>query len=215
MSYQKQITYKGITLQIGDTFGVAFSWNNQELISAIANRDERIWEVLDWIVGGDAEKVNDAFLFSECELLVQSGETEQLLNILNYMGAKKIVALLDNPHLSEKSRVIVHDYLSGSIRTNKTPEIKVEAEGVVYLLQSGVYFKIGKTRHLPHRAKQLAIGVKVPFDIKLIHAFTSIDCQVAELKLHQLFHEKRVEGEWFTLLDEDVEYIKAIKDGGL
>jgi hypothetical protein len=81
--------------------------------------------------------------------------------------------------------------------------------GYVYLLQaaSGQY-KIGKTSDPKNRAR--TFGVKLPFQVDFICLIKTDDYQTLEKSLHQRFEAKRIDGKWFNLSDEDVEYIKGL-----
>lgn len=81
--------------------------------------------------------------------------------------------------------------------------------GYVYLVQGppGLY-KIGKSKDPEDRVR--TFGVKLPFEVDLIHTIQCADYTAAEKALHLRFADKRSEGEWFALADEDVETIKAI-----
>ena len=55
-------------------------------------------------------------------------------------------------------------------------------------------------------------GVKLPFEVELLHVIECQDYNTAELALHLKFASKRVNGsEFFTLNDEDVKWIKSIE----
>jgi Meiotically up-regulated gene 113 len=80
--------------------------------------------------------------------------------------------------------------------------------GVVYLIQAGTYYKIGKSRlKNPHRRW---MGLNLPWPGQLLHSITCDDCAEMEAMLHQRFAEKRLHGEWFALNDEDIQAIQAI-----
>lgn len=83
--------------------------------------------------------------------------------------------------------------------------------GYVYLLRSknGDHYKIGKASDPKSRTK--TIGIKLPFEVELIHTIHCKDYTAAEEKLHIRFEQKRVNGEWFALSLEDVEWIKSIQ----
>lgn len=79
--------------------------------------------------------------------------------------------------------------------------------GFVYLLKSSNgYYKIGYTNNIKKRLHD--IGIKVPFKIELIHKIKCSDARRLESELHSQFSSKRVNGEWFNLSQEDVNYIK-------
>jgi len=82
-------------------------------------------------------------------------------------------------------------------------------EGYIYLLKSGEYYKIGKTKYLDKRVTQL--GVALPDPCVLIYAFKAKSRSRSEEDLHRRFNAARRNGEWFTLTPEQVEEIKSIR----
>lgn len=80
--------------------------------------------------------------------------------------------------------------------------------GYVYIVlgKDGLY-KIGRTFNLDKRRQELIRD----YDAVLVH---SIKCKrpiQAELDLHRRFANKRIRGEWFALVDQDITEIKAIE----
>lgn len=83
-----------------------------------------------------------------------------------------------------------------------------DKEGYVYLLKSGDSYKIGKSIDVNKRMKN--ISPIMPHRVTLIHSFKTDNMDVEESRLHQMFDNKRLLGEWFALNEEDVSYIKGI-----
>lgn len=76
--------------------------------------------------------------------------------------------------------------------------------GYVYILSDSLgHYKIGRTKHLTNRIKQLS--TQPPFAITLVAAFRAIDASFMELSMHAEFMEHRLNGEWFNLTKEQVE----------
>lgn len=82
-------------------------------------------------------------------------------------------------------------------------------DGFVYLIQSptGTY-KIGRTINPADRMKTFT--VKLPFEVEYTCVIPADDMYYLERTLHAQFADKRVNGEWFKLSPEDVEYIKGL-----
>lgn len=78
--------------------------------------------------------------------------------------------------------------------------------GYVYVLQSAYGHKVGRARSIPNRMR--AFGVKLPimYTIPLCAWFD--DHIAAETAYHRRFAEKRINGEWFSLVEEDVTMIR-------
>lgn len=79
--------------------------------------------------------------------------------------------------------------------------------GYVYVLHSKYGCKIGKTVNLRDRTQ--LFGVKLPFPWTLYHYAWFEDYTDAERTFHQMFKDKRLDGEWFTLDDQDLATIKT------
>lgn len=81
--------------------------------------------------------------------------------------------------------------------------------GFVYLIQSisGAY-KIGRTVNPNNR--MATFTVKLPFEVEYVCVIQCEDMYSLERQLHTQFANKRVNGEWFNLSPEDVEYIKGL-----
>lgn len=88
------------------------------------------------------------------------------------------------------------------------PRKAKDTSGYVYLIQSATgYCKIGSSRSVPNRLKQLQCGN--PERLTLVHQFFSANAQQDELALHARFADRRVRNEWFALSDEDIARICA------
>lgn len=82
-------------------------------------------------------------------------------------------------------------------------------KGYIYLLSGGGYHKIGKTIDLDKRLSQ--IYPKLPFEVELIHWIETDDIDGFEESLHERFADKRTNGEWFELNQEDIDYLKSFR----
>jgi hypothetical protein len=52
--------------------------------------------------------------------------------------------------------------------------------------------------------------VKLPFPIRIENYAKFSDYTQAERSLHLYFQDKRMEGEWFSLTEDDVAFIKTL-----
>lgn len=71
------------------------------------------------------------------------------------------------------------------------------------------FYKIGRTWDINQRHRAL---VKLPFEIRQILALETNDPVGLENRLHSAYHDKRVNGEWFTLSKDDLSSIVEIAD---
>ena len=83
-------------------------------------------------------------------------------------------------------------------------EIKPDVEdfGYVYLIKSGKYYKIGRSKSIGRRKYELAL--QLPNKVQPIHTIKTDDPVGIEAYWHKRFEEKRKSGEWFELTSKDV-----------
>jgi hypothetical protein len=95
--------------------------------------------------------------------------------------------------------------------TNIDSENKPSDEklGIVYLMKSGKYYKIGKANHVGSRHYQ--IGIQLPERLSIVHEILTDDPFGIEQYWHNRFKDKRQNGEWFDLNIEDVSAFKRRK----
>lgn len=82
----------------------------------------------------------------------------------------------------------------------------VATPGYVYVIHSQYGYKIGKTVNLKTRTK--IFEVKLPFPVRLEHYAWFEDYSAAERNFHEMFREKRLEGEWFDLNAADLARVR-------
>lgn len=81
--------------------------------------------------------------------------------------------------------------------------------GYVYLIQSPTgKHKIGRTVNPADRMKTFT--VKLPFEVAYVCVIATEDMYALERTLHRKFKNQRVNGEWFDLSADDIEYIKGL-----
>lgn len=131
----------------------------------------------------------------------------------NKLRALEMKEVRKNPFVNIKAMVAEMDECiewAKSYRPEPKPTFtrKVRA-GYVYLVQEpkGTY-KIGRALDVQDRMR--TFGIKLPYKVDLLAVIQSGDYVATEQELHFKFAEKRVDGEWFALTDEDVAYIKSL-----
>jgi hypothetical protein len=77
----------------------------------------------------------------------------------------------------------------------------MSAEGWVYLLEGGPYWKIGRAKDPLTRKKM--IDLALPFPVRFVCAFHSSDYRAAEKNVHLGLAEYRVGGEWFVFPEDE------------
>jgi len=107
---------------------------------------------------------------------------------------------------SQKSSILENKLnISPKVDTRK----KHKLETFIYLMYNpnNGFYKIGHSNNPEYR--EYTLSAQEP-EIKTLHYFKGL--KKIESKLHQLFSEKRVRGEWFSLNQNDVDYIKSLSD---
>ncbi|TAL78727.1 MAG: hypothetical protein EPN88_02045 [Bacteroidetes bacterium] len=85
--------------------------------------------------------------------------------------------------------------------------MKQVKKGEVYFIQCGSLYKIGATANLYGRFS--AIRTTNPDECFLIHSIKSNDMFLTESLFKERFSRINIHGEWFTLSDTDISYIKT------
>lgn len=213
MCYTNTIDHKGITILISNCFGVGFDWKDENLKKAVENRDEAIFEILQWMVNGGAKLADDAYSF-ESDIAYSYSHAYEMLK---HSTPAEIKQIYENPYASDETKKLIDAFYDGTLKNTvdnerqerKKPSVKKIGSVYLILAENGLY-KIGKAKVVSERLKPFSVNFPMKWD--LLHSFISNDYNIAETTLHQTFSDKRDIGEWFKLASEDVEYIKSIQD---
>ncbi len=125
------------------------------------------------------------------------------------IGSAIAIALwcLSRIHKFQESRQATQQRYSGDFRTqNAPPLLQSDFRGLVYLLRSGVYYKIGLTVDMRQRFR--TIQLQLPFPVEQVHVIYTNTPNVLEKYWHDRFAGKRQNGEWFCLDARDIAEFK-------
>lgn len=78
---------------------------------------------------------------------------------------------------------------------------------IVYIIRNTIgHYKIGITDDLAQRLIHLQTGNSL--DLTLVLVLNVSNARQVEQELHDYFRAKHIRGEWFELVEDDLEYIK-------
>jgi hypothetical protein len=81
-----------------------------------------------------------------------------------------------------------------------TRRLRVVSAGSVYLIRCGEVFKIGRSKNLGRRLAQMSL----PHKPRIVCWRWYVDPGRVEIALHQIFGHRRLNGEWFSLNEDEV-----------
>lgn len=127
--------------------------------------------------------------------------------------AEVIAALIKHAAENQQFEDVVHILPRVASSSPEAPRDSIRStkmiEGFVYLIQSGDFFKIGRSDDLERRIKE--IRVALPDKAVLIHTIRTDDPAGIEAYWHQRFKQQRANGEWFKLTSLDISAFKKRK----
>jgi len=100
------------------------------------------------------------------------------------------------------------DSPENSYNDNAQPPKARDRSGWVYILRAGPYYKIGQSKNVAKRIKQ--ISPKMPFKVSLLYKIYTADRYALEDKLHARYEEYRVNGEWFKLPQRALDELRIL-----
>lgn len=96
---------------------------------------------------------------------------------------------------------------AGKSWTN-VPKPKKTTPGYIYVLRGGMLYKIGRSANPKVRFRSLS--TVSPVELEVVCLAETHDMVGVETQLHERFADRRQQGEWFALTDDDVNSIRAM-----
>lgn len=93
-------------------------------------------------------------------------------------------------------------------RENIPSVIRKDRPGYIYLVKADKYFKIGLSKNPKVRFSQ--IGLQLPYPYEVLHIIPATNMYEAEMKLHEKYAHQRLNGEWFSLTENEVTEIRSL-----
>lgn len=129
-------------------------------------------------------------------------ESEDLLDI-----GKNLISFAKK----HKEDIIRHNDLNRKELENYYTELKrkhkPKKSGHIYIMECGGKYKIGNSKNVERRKKQLDHR---PFPVQIIYKSPELENVIEyEKELHEVFENKRISGEWFDLDAKDIDIIKS------
>ncbi|WP_066061426.1 GIY-YIG nuclease family protein [Neobacillus soli] len=139
----------------------------------------------------------------EKESILQAyGLDEEIYNIIQYLNQ---LLHIQKHHLTKNERE-----QKAAILNNYNLYIQKLGYGYVYFVKENTKgaIKIGKAKD-PYDRIVNGFGVKIPFELEVVYLIKTWNDTKLESAFHDIFKNKRVNGEWFSLNEEDIVWIKS------
>lgn len=132
--------------------------------------------------------------------------------IRRHFGSRSSLVSALSKRVAEKAEWADITAMLSDVKTsNPAPATKPgkTADGSVYLIRSGDFYKIGRSDDIERRVKEIRIAL--PDKANLVHTIRTDDPPGIEAYWHRRFDDKRANGEWFRLSSADVSAFKKRK----
>ena len=200
-----EINWAGVIDSISETeSSIKIIWRNADFILKPTAAGRVYWRKFDWFNLADSvvERYMLDAIFADLCVEIEWRKTRKRVRLApaeprtNESESTDLGAITSFDGMNELPGLPL-------VKSSKIPTI-----GFVYLIWSQYGYKIGKAVSVKSRTK--LFEVKLPFPIRVENYAKFSDYTQAERSLHLYFQDKRMEGEWFSLTDEDVAFIKTL-----
>jgi len=127
----------------------------------------------------------------------------------HFDGREGLIAALVERATSDEAYADLLPLLPVHLPERRTNSRTRAADGFVYLIQSGDFYKIGRSDDLERRVRQIAVAL--PDKAVLVHSIRTDDPPGIEAYWHRRFADRRANGEWFRLTSLDVSAFRKRK----
>lgn len=143
---------------------------------------------------------NGGYLINDCNGFLM--EPEQMIEISKGL---MLCAVQDEGKINAYNEKHKREF-EEQLKSFDTPHKKEKDKGYIYLFECGGKYKIGLSRDVERRIKELDYR---PFTINLIAKSRLLtDPFNVERELHERYTKNKLTGEWFTLSENQVNEIK-------
>ncbi len=149
----------------------------------------------------------------DLRLKANSDSTFPSHNVFNRIGKKSALAKKVMLYCQEKDGyndiIEICKPIAETSQSNPSTSDENLIIGFVYLLKSGRFYKIGRTNAIGRREYEL--GIQLPDKATTVHSIKTDDPVGIESYWHERFRDRRRNGEWFELTNEDITAFKRHK----
>lgn len=153
----------------------------------------------------DARKCDAYHTASEIDYLIKNYMEEEDIAFLE----SKLRGFEDLPKIRRAHELVEQSKAAMLIRLQKEAEARKPQPGFIYVLEEPInrWYKIGRAKNVERRL----LGIELPFKVNRICSIPTNQMIWAERDLHQHFAAKRLNGEWFHLDAQDVEWLLSLE----
>ena len=146
-----------------------------------------------WAVESDIEEIDGALV--DLRLLTKGHPSERVVKTQNGSYQRQVFWDGDWKKMSD----ISSNYLDRYDWREKS--------GYVYVFRMNEYYKIGMSID-PEKRRRALKNMHSPCEIETVMTIRTDHMSILERELHDLFADKRANGEWFALDDGDIQYLE-------
>ncbi|MBI5163793.1 MAG: GIY-YIG nuclease family protein [Magnetospirillum sp.] len=191
-------------------------WNDAVREAGLAPNEQTVAYDDDFLIEQYVELIRELGHFPVSAELRMKARTSEFPSekTLSRLGAKpqlaeKIAEYCAKRNGYEDVIAICSVLMEGGLQAPEESATFDDAIGFVYMLKSGKFYKVGRSKSFDRRERELAI--QLPQRADTVHVIRTDDPVGIEAYWHKRFEAKRKNGEWFELSAVDVKAFKRRK----